>query len=264
MPNENEILSPYSELGRLHNEGVAFVIHRLGVREPYKFTQDDVIRYTAQYMFFLDCCDVNIKDIQQKGFILSKIKYIHFIEFLTNLQTQLNSKSISEYLKESEINPELMTLVDMVFSEANDVEQVEPTMDSYHYEVTKKMLNYLEKKNSESNGNENAKRIIGVLSSVSKASIDHGLSVITNSNTLSKYEFVNSLAMGYDEKEQTVNKKFKWPWKADAEGAVGGLIRGGIVGTLGGLAGAAIGGLLGAVGGSISNSIIKSIPAFNK
>ena len=54
-------------------------------------------------------------------------------------------------------------------------------------------------------------------------------------------------------------KAFKWPWKKDAEGAVGGAIGGAIGGIGGGIGGVLIGGLLGGIGGAIAESVVAAI-----
>lgn len=256
-----EYFFPYDHLGRLHNEGVEYVIHKLGVREPEKFSKKNVMELTAEFMYLIDCCDAQKNDFLPKSFSLSKIKYVRFIEFLSDLQQQLNSKSLIDFAKDAGISEANQVVIEMIFSKADEIDgETVNTPDKY--EIILQMLDLIEETNLKPTAKQNDKRTIGVLASVSRASILHGLTIARDPKLISKYEFVNSLAEDTDPNPSPEKRKFRWPWKADAEGALGGLISGGIGAVIGGPVSAAIGGLLGAVGGSISNSLIKSIPAF--
>jgi predicted transcriptional regulator len=262
MPTEK--IYAYDHAGLLHNEGVEYVINKLSLQETPQFYRQDIIVLTAEFMFLIDCCDANINEFMQKNFKLSKIKLVLFIEFLTNLHNIVKSKSVSILAKEANISTENLGIIEMIFGNETDIEGNITTSSNTNYDTTLQMLDFLENKSIAKTENENEKRALGLLTSIGRSSIQHGLNVIGNPALEQKYELVNSRAAD-DPNPPPGNKikKFKWPWKADCEGALGGLISGGIGGALGGPAAAAVGGLLGAVGGSISNSIIKSIPAFN-
>lgn len=258
MPNETEYLNPYAHIGRLHNEGVDYVIAKLVARKSDWITKLDIIELTAEYMFLIDCCEADISLHLQKEVKLSKIKYVVYIEFLTNLQHYLADKSIVDLAKEAGIGPELLPLLDMINSNAVEITETDSATYTPTQEATQYMLDYLEKKTNESSLDDNQRRAIGVLTAVSKASIDHGIQIAKDAQKRRRYEIVNAKADRdiLNDPSNPIKKKFKWNWKADAEGALGGLITGVLTFSIPGA-------LIGVVGGSISNSIIKSIPYFN-
>lgn len=257
MPNETEYFNPYAHMGRLHNEGVDYVIAKLSNKKYEQVRKLDIIELTAEYMFLIDCCEADISLYLKKEVKLSKIKYVVYIEFLTNLHHYLADKLIIDLAKEAGISPEFYLYLDIIISNAIVIDEANTFPNSPHV-ASRQMLDFFEKKTNESSIDESQRRAIGVLTAVSKASIDHGLSIVSDSNKRGKYELVNAKADKAiaNEPVDPVKNKFKWNWKADAEGALGGLITGGITFSLPGA-------LIGAVGGSISNSIIKSIPYFN-
>lgn len=266
MPDEN--IYAYDHIGQLHTEGVEYVINKLNTPPFAKLTKQEIIELTAEFMFLVDCCEWDVENVNRpKGIKPSKIKYALFIEFLANLQNRYASKSMTELAKEASISVENLGVIEMIFNNATGIEASANTVDR-DAETSLQMLDFLENRNN-TTANDTEKRAVGVLAAVSRSSILHGLNVTRNPALTQKYESVNALAL--DDSSTSVPltpdnkmKKFKWPWKADAEGGLAGFISGGIGGALGGPSVAAAGGLLGAVGGSVSNSIIKSIPWFNR
>ncbi|CAN5466864.1 hypothetical protein BH11BAC3_BH11BAC3_35990 [soil metagenome] len=261
----NENINPYEHLGRLHNEGVEYVINKLNRSSDFEPTRQLVIELTAEFMFLIDCCGLNIDDYQSKVIRPSNIKYVLFVEFLANLQVQYGNKSIIELAKEANISVENAGILEMIFNSGTDIEVLPNNAVGNNYQVSLQMLDFLKNRNNTNTAiSKDEKRAIGIVTSIAHSSIKKGEEIVKDPVLVQKYESVNSHALATSPViPNDKTKKFRWPWKADAEGALSGLISGGIGGALVGPAGAAVGELLGAVGGSISNSVIKSIPFFN-
>lgn len=263
MPEDQEYLFAYNHIGRLHNEGITYVMEKLTAdKPPEKVTRQKILELVAEYMYLIDCCNADINEFIPQGSKVSKIKYVLYIEFLVNLQTSLKGKSVTNLIKQPDFNAESLTIMEMIINGALDIDESTVNSDMDLQIPAVEMLKYLEKKVIEGNITENEKRISGTFLAVSRASIDYGKNVLGNKILKDRHESVNALAEEITPAPNNEQKKFRWSWKADAEGAIGGLISGGISGALAGPAGVAVNGLLGAVGGSISNSIIKSIRRF--
>ncbi|UOQ64830.1 hypothetical protein [Hymenobacter volaticus] len=176
------------------------------------------------------------------------------------MQNKIKDKSILDLAKEININPKFLTLIELLFYNATPIDESTSNSAVNSLTFAKRTLRFLEEKLTENDTSESERRDIGIIATVSHASIEYGLSVLKDEGQKNRHEFIYSLAN--EEKispnEHSIN--FRWPWKADAEGALVGLISGSIGGLTSGIV---VGALLGAVGGSISNSIIKSVPAFN-
>lgn len=261
MIDGTEFFYPYDQIGRLHNEGVDYVLKKLNSTDVMNFTRQKILEFVAEFMFYIDCCDTKLNDFLQPGFTLSKIKYTFFLEFLVNLQNYLNSKSVTDLARQAEIKAEFLPIIDMIFHNASNIEENATNAIPVGLDPILQMLDYLEQKAFD-NTDISQKRAVGILATISRSSIEYGQNVLKTPTLKVTHELVNSKALENVQLPQNEKKKFRWSFKADAEGGLGGLITGSVGGLFGGLASISIGGLLGAVGGSISNSFIKSIPAF--
>ncbi|PWT71281.1 MAG: hypothetical protein C5B59_18415 [Bacteroidetes bacterium] len=256
-----EYFNPYDQIGLLHNEGINYVNQKLNSANVV--TRQNILEFVAEFMFYIDCCDLQLPDFSKTGFIRSKIRYTLFLEFLVNLQNYLQAMSVTDLAKQAEIKSELLPIVDMIFHNASSIEEDATNSTPGSMEPIFQMLDYLEQKAFE-NTDLNQKRSVGLLTAICRSSIEYGQNVLKDPKLRTMHENVNLKAVENVKLPENEKKKFRWSFKADVEGGLGGLITGGVGGFSDGqLKSAAIGGILGAVGGAISNSFIRSIPAFS-
>ena len=251
--------NPYIHLGRMHNEGVDYVTRRLEEKSLGTISKNDIFECTAEFMYKKYCCDENIKDF-------SNIHVMVFHEFLFLLHEKIQSKSMIEWLKEANVSQEYISLLELATLTSEneaDVSQI-TSIESYPPYI---LMKSFERRALQSSQNEKEKRIIGMIAAVGLASMEYSIQISQESDHIIENRLKSiSQKINYVDKATAVsseNKKgFKWSWKDDMEGALGGFISGSVGDIPLDWVGATIGAALGALGGGISNSVIKSIPAF--
>ena len=256
MPDFN---NPYGHLGKMHNDGVEYVTQRLGNKDLGIISKNDIFECTAEFMYKKYCCNENIENF-------SNIHVMVFHEFLFLLHEKIQSKSFIEWLKEANVSQEYISLLELVTftseSEA-DVSQI-TSIESYPPYI---LMKSIEGKALQSSQNEKEKRVIGMIAAVGLSSMKYAIQISQDP----VHEIENRLKslsqkINYVDKttdNSSENKKgFKWAWKNDMEGALGGFISSSVEGVPLDWVGATIGAALGALGGGISQSVVKSIPYF--
>ncbi|MBV6462402.1 MAG: hypothetical protein HJHJAOHD_02551 [Flavobacteriales bacterium] len=221
MKNSKQISNPYREVGRLHNEGLDYVIKNLNPKE--QVTIEKIIELTGQYL-------LTIKNNT------SKADLALYYEFVATTINGLNQIPFQEFLREAKISKEGICFI-------NDIQNISPDFD---LPTTLKVLTNIEANILTSEMTEQEKQFPLICVGVAISSVGYWIKQINDQKSL-WIPFVGEPSA------------FRWPWKKDAEGAIAGGIGGAVGGAVGGLGGVLIGGLLGAIGGAIGASVASAI-----
>lgn len=213
--------NPYWQVGILHNDGLDFVIKHLYPKE--QVTIEKVIELVSEYL-------QSIKNAN------TKYDLAVYYEFIATTINGLNQISFQEFLKEAKVTKEGVCFI-------NDIQNVSPDFD---YPTILKVLSNIEFNIFNTDMTDQEKQLSLLSIAVAKSSVEYWIRQMNDpkSNWL---PFIGNI------------QEFRWPWRADASGAVSGAIGGAIGGAVGGPGGAVIGGILGGIGGGIGASVAEAL-----
>jgi len=214
------VMNPYDAIGKVHNKGLDFVIEKLNPQEEIKYER--IVELVSQYIVSLKTNEPHKEDCtdMKEDFIFG---YVGIGKSLNLIAT----KSISEIMLEHKFNEKQKCFMDAILnvSEDRDLDR----------EGTLKILLNIEEQMFNADLTPQELEIPFMCSSIAKYSVKYFMEQISNDNSEWKNFISGDLA------------KFKWPWKEDALGALGGLS----------------GGLLGAIGGAIAGSLGAALTSNN-
>ena len=217
------VLNPYDVLGKAHNRGLDYVIERLSSDGEIK--PERVVELASQYVESIDnqCCEREHSHHDRCGKEDMKIGFVnHYVAIGNNLNL-LVLNSVDELVKRQAFNEEQQCFINQIVNVSD-----ERDLD---LEGTLKILMNIEEQILASDLTPEELQVPLIMVSVAKYSVKYWMEQMKDDN--SRWgDFVEG---GLD--------KFKFPWKADALGAMTGIG----------------GGFVGAIGGAIGGSVISAL-----
>ena len=210
------VMNPYDAIGQEHNKGLDYVVANLNPQEDIK--HERIVELVSQYLVSLTTKSMHDKDCTEMNEAFIK-NYASVGKALNLLAT----RSSAELLKEGKFNEKQVGLMESVLCLSE-----ERALDR---EGTIKILKNIEERMLASDLTPEELEIPLMLVSIAKYSVSYWMEQIKND----KSEWKNFIKEDF--------AKFKWPWKADAMGALTG----------------AGGGVIGVVGGAVGGSIAKAL-----
>jgi len=213
------VMNPYDAIGKAHNKGLDYVVTNLNPMEDVK--SERIVELVSQYLVSLTTKNTHDKDCSEMNEA--------FIKNYTSVGKALNllaTRSTAELLKEGKFNEKQIGLIEAVVCLSE-----ERALDR---EGTIKILKNIEERMLASDLSTEELEVPLMLVSIAKYSVSYWMEQIKNE----KSEWKNFIKEDF--------AKFKWPWKADAMGALTGA-GGGIIGIVGGAVGGSIAKVLGLV-----------------
>ena len=211
------VMNPYDAIGQAHNKGMDFVIGKLNSQEEIKYER--IVELVSQYLASLrskgthesDCLEMN------EEFILGYVSVGNTLNLLSTYSTE-------ELLEKGKYNKEQICLMESILNVSE-----ERALDR---EGTIKILQNIEEQILASDLTPEEAKVPLILASIAKYSVSYWMEQIKNDSSEWKSFIDGDLA------------KLKWPWKADALGALTGA-GGGIIGVIGGALGGSLAAALG-------------------
>ncbi len=216
------VLNPYDVLGKAHNKGLDYVIERLNSQDEMK--PERGVDLISQFLESLkdehshqryDECNNN------HGSNESMIN--HYIA-VGNCVNMLAIHPVSELVKRSPIKENQKCLVEAILNVSDEM--------NLDYEGSLKILMNIEDRILASDLSEEDLQLPLIMVSIAKYSVKYWMEQIACDNSKWKNFVEGDLS------------KFKFPWKADAVGALTG-VGGGVIGSLGGAIGGSLAAALG-------------------
>lgn len=214
---KNTVMNPYDVIGKVHNKGLDFVVEKLNSQEEIK--KERIVELVSQYLVSItgkenhedDCTDMN------QDFILG---YVCVGESLNLITTN----SIKELIEKGEFTEKQKCFIETILTVSED--------RALDREGTLKILLNIEEQILASNLTSKELKVPLTMVSIAKYSVKYFMDQINNDASEWKNFIDGDLS------------KFRWPWKADALGALTGA-GGGIIGIVGGALGGSIASALG-------------------
>lgn len=210
------VMNPYDAIGKAHNKGLDYVVENLNPQDDIK--HERIVELVSQYLVSLTGKGTHDKDCAEMN-----EAFINNYASVGKALNLLATRSSAELLKEGKFNEKQVALIEAVLCVSE-----ERALDR---EGTIKILKNIEERMLASDLSTEELEVPLMLVSIAKYSVDYWMQQIKND----KSEWKNFINEDF--------AKFKWPWKADAMGALTG----------------AGGGVIGIVGGAVGGSIAKAL-----
>ncbi|AZA84044.1 hypothetical protein C1637_16265 [Chryseobacterium lactis] len=218
MATTSILSNPYNQVGQMHNDGMQFVIGNINPSS----TIEQIVQSCASY----------VQKLSDNSSSEAYVNWNAFISESINRTEKLQLSGMIDWLQQKDlITKEGIDFINSINDLSDDLSlsEVVSKIDSIENDILSSKMSVEQQSYPL------------LYAAVAKYSAQYGELQETSSN--SKW------------KEIKTARKFSWPWKKDAEGAISGAIGGAIGGIGGGLAGVGIGALLGAIGGGLGSSI---------
>ena len=221
---EKRVMNPYDAIGKAHNKGLDFIVEKLNPQEEIKYER--IVELVSDYLVSL-----RTNEKHEDGCSDMKEDFIFGYVGIGKTMNLLATTSIVELMKKAQFNQKQICFIDSVLNVSDDRD-----LDR---EGTLKILLNIEEQMLKSDLTPQELEVPLITVSIAKYSVSYFMEQIKND----KSEWRNFI------KEDLA--KFKWPWKADGKGAVGG--------ALGGIGGGPGGVILGGIGGALGSSIASAL-----
>ena len=218
------VMNPYDAIGKAHNKGLDFIVEKLNPQEEIK--HERIVELVSQYIVSLKA-DEEHKD----GCTDMKEDFIFGYVGIGKTMNLISKYSVSELIEQGKFSEKQKCFLESILnvSEERDLDR----------EGTLKILLNIEEQILNSDLTPKELEVPLIVVSVAKYSVKYFMEQIKND----KSEWKNFIDGDLP--------KFRWPWKADGKGAIGGAL-GGAAGGIGGV-------ILGGVGGALGSSIAAAL-----
>lgn len=211
------VMNPYDAIGKAHNKGLDFVVEKLNPQEEIKYER--IVELVSQYL-----ASIKSKETHEDG--CTDIKEDFIIGYV-NVGKSLNlsaTVSIKELIHQGKFSEKQICFIEAILnvSEERDLDR----------EGTLKILMNIEEQILASGLTSQELEIPLMMVSVAKYSVKYFMDQIKDDKSEWKNFIDGDLA------------KFRFPWKADALGALTGA-GGGLIGVIGGALGGSLAAALG-------------------
>jgi len=205
--------NPYREIGLLHNEGLDFVVKKLNSQTDS--SQEDIFKATGEFL-------QTVFDSK------SKIEFARNCSIIAKTQNLLELTSFDEVLKNAGVTEKGACFINNMLS----------LSDALEAQIILEMIKNIESTILDSDISQEKKELPLMAVAVGRASVEYWIDQIESRTTPWK-PFIDDEDI----------RLFKWPWRKDAEGAVGGAISGAISG---------LGNPLSILGGAVGGALFES------
>ena len=218
------VVNPYDALGKVHNEGLDYVVARLNPEEETKYER--VVELVSQYLVAISKDEPHTDDCNSNtnGFMYGYVA-------VGKAMNLIATPSVDDITNEAGFNPTQKGFINAILNVSDE--------RAIDFEGTLKILQNIEEQILNSGLTPEEMEVPLITASISKYSVKYFMDHINDLDGKWKFFIEDDIA------------KFKWPWKADGKGAIGGAL-GGVTSGPGGV-------VIGAIGGALGSSVAAAL-----
>ncbi len=218
MSSFSKFSNPYLPIGDSHNDGLDYVVARLGSNPNI----EKVVELSSEYL-------------QTVAGETTKASFALYYQLVSRIINENVSSPFSETLSSTDMNAQAISFIGNALA----------ISDALTYPQILKRLESIESAIALSTLTQEEKTYPLLFVAVAKASVSYWIRQVDNPES----PWIPYLPSGED------MQTFRWPWREDASGAVSGAIGGALGGPGGVASGALLGAIGGAIGASVAAAI---------